>query len=348
MKWHFVAQPAGVMCPAVARVAFCLYLLKFVGTGMKIKRVLWFIILTQWMVNLVTMVEILVSCRKFEMLWDPSIHHRCLSPIVQAYIGYFQGGSFQHFFSLSVRACSNGSAAWNSLTDLILTFLPYLMLKDLNMELKTKLALSVIMGLSIFAMVACIVKTIELQVLGSRDDFTYHATMFIVWLTIESYVIIIAASIPTLRPLALRLCQRRADRKAQKCSRRSPSLPPYDSGTSWSSRPNLVRLNSVRSDGKLELEPPYIHPKQMSPPPAGTIRKTISIYVRSESDVDDIELEHLSRGLGVHTRISAGGRFQDASTLDDGWMTARTEGRSRRRSGSKTAAAGEDADVERQ
>ena len=225
--------------------------------------------------------------------------------------------------------------ACNSLTDLVLTFLPWFMLKNLQMEFHTKLALSVLMGLSVFAMVACIVKTVELRVLGTRNDFTYDSFRFIIWLTIENYVVIIAASIPTLRPLAMRFCKSRAASRlnvaALKCSSKDDSEPPsYESGYSWTSRPNPVRLHSTRQiehTGRWELEPPYIHPKQRKPPPPGTIRKTISIRIRSESDCDDLELA--SVGVGVRTHICAGGRGRDLTAPDDAWQSASASGRQR-------------------
>ena len=203
------------------------------------------------------------------------------------------------------------------------------MLKDLKMELKTKLALSILMGASILAMIACIVKTVELKVLASRNDFTYNSYMFIIWLTVENYVVIIAASIPTLRPLVLKFCKWRARTNLGCSSRENSSPPPYESALSWSSRPNPVRLHSTRQGDKWEVKPPYIHPKQRKPPPPGTIRKTISIYVRSESECDDIELANF--GVGVHTHICGGGSSRDTTAQDDGWMTS-TPGRPRSRS----------------
>jgi hypothetical protein len=197
------------------------------------------------------------------------------------------------------------------------------MLKDLNMEIRTKLALCILMGMSIFAMVACVVKTIELQVLGTRDDFTWHASAFVIWFTVENYVVIIAASIPTLRPLALKLFRCLRDRTSasrQQAGSTDKTPPPaYGHADSWGSRvsrPRPIRLSSNRHAAKVEVEPPYVHPKQRSPPPPGTIRKTISIYVRAD-DGEDIEFQHL--GSGVHTRISSGGRTQDTSRYGDGW-----------------------------
>jgi hypothetical protein len=56
------------------------------------KRFLWFIISTQLIVNLLIVIEIVVSCKKFEMLWNFLITAECWSPKVQAYMGFFQGG----------------------------------------------------------------------------------------------------------------------------------------------------------------------------------------------------------------------------------------------------------------
>ena len=52
--------------------------------------------------------------------------------------------------------------------------------------------------------IAGAVKTYYLQQLRSRADFTYDATQLMIWYTTEMYVIIIAGSLPTLRPLAQR------------------------------------------------------------------------------------------------------------------------------------------------
>jgi hypothetical protein len=94
MKWSYLAQPASIMSPAISRIAFCMYVLKFVGTS-RIKRYTFnFIIATQLVVNLGTMVEVLVSCERFEQLWDFRMHGRCWSPKIQAYLGFFQGGEY--------------------------------------------------------------------------------------------------------------------------------------------------------------------------------------------------------------------------------------------------------------
>jgi hypothetical protein len=221
------------------------------------------------------------------------------------------------------------------------------MLKDLQMELKTKVALSVLMGLSAFAMVACIVKTIQFKVLATRDDFTYTVSSFVIWFTVENYVVIIAASIPTLRPLILKIMKMHANRRSRSSSAQNPSLPPCTHGQSWITRPNPVRLHSTRkSIERWDVEPPYIHQKPKKPPPPGTIRKTVSIYISSESDCENMEFQNL--GVGVHTRISAGGRSRNTTAEDEGWRITRTSRGSRPAPGIKADDVGVDVDLERQ
>jgi hypothetical protein len=56
------------------------------------------------------------------------------------------------------------------------------------------------MGLGVFATVASILKTVELKNLATRD-FTYNATNLVYWYMAENWIIIIAACVPTLKPL---------------------------------------------------------------------------------------------------------------------------------------------------
>ena len=59
----------------------------------------------------------------------------------------------------------------------------------------------VLLGLSLFAAVASIVKTVKLESIGAGRDITYSLIPFVIWFTIENNVVIAAASIPTIKPL---------------------------------------------------------------------------------------------------------------------------------------------------
>ena len=100
-------------------------------------------------------------------------------------------------------SASNASLGFNAATDLILTILPFLILRKLQMARSTKIVLSILLGMSILTMAACILKVIELYHLSESKDLTYDTTRFIVWLALERYIAIIAVSVPTIRPVAV-------------------------------------------------------------------------------------------------------------------------------------------------
>ena len=192
-------------------------------------------------------------------------------------------------------SCSLTSIAWNSMTDLVLTFLPFLLLKNLNMKVSTKTALSIIMGMSIFAMIACIVKTVQLKYIGEREDFTYETSKFAIWFTTESYVVIIAASIPSVRPLLLKgIKHYRAHKQYNTKDGSNNSRRPLHSSPHWEPA-RVVRLHRLKSGEKLEVEEPYIHSEPRRPPEPGTIRRTISIHIHTETRTD------YDRGDGVYS-----------------------------------------------
>jgi hypothetical protein len=82
----------------------------------------------------------------------------------------------------------------------VLALFPIFVIKELKMDLKLKIGLSSVMGLGIIATIAATIKTVQLKNL-STPDFTYNAIDLIYRYMTENWVIVIAASIPTLGPL---------------------------------------------------------------------------------------------------------------------------------------------------
>lgn len=125
------------------------------------------------------------QCKPAALLWDPSLHGYCWDPFRQGTYAIFQG-------------------SFGAMTDLLYALFPVLILWKLQVPLKRKLLLASIMCLGVFSAIAAAVKTYFLQQLKSRADFTYDGTSLMIWATTEMYVIIIAGSLPTLRPLVLK------------------------------------------------------------------------------------------------------------------------------------------------
>ncbi|KAI9757586.1 MAG: hypothetical protein M4579_003398 [Chaenotheca gracillima] len=184
MHWDFVGQAWGVFTPMFARISFSFTLLNLVGSTSKLKRqLIWFFIIAQLAAGVSTVILIYVQCGSHvEALWDHRVKASCWSPNVQTYYGFFQ-------------------STVNSVTDLFLTLLPAWIVSQTQMRKTLKLLVAGLLGMSLFAMVASIVKTYELKNLGARNDFTWNTPIFFIWTVVELNVVIMAASIPTLKAL---------------------------------------------------------------------------------------------------------------------------------------------------
>ena len=108
-----------------------------------------------------------------------------------------------------METSTDRALAFNAATDLALTIMPFLIVRKLRLARSTKIVLSIILGMSVLSMAACIIKTVELHRLSESKDLTYDTGRFIIWLALERYIAIIVVSIQTIRPLALLVLRNR-------------------------------------------------------------------------------------------------------------------------------------------
>ncbi|KAI4862351.1 hypothetical protein F4820DRAFT_463672 [Hypoxylon rubiginosum] len=182
IKWDYLAQPPAIIGPALGRISFAMLLLNLIGTHKARRIPLHVIIVSQFIANTLVFVLILAQCKPIESLWDYRITGVCWGLDSQSKIGFFQG-------------------ALNAATDLTLAIFPTIFVWGLQMKLSQKVSLAVLMGLGVFAMVGSIMKTVYLPSVGKRENYTYNTAPLIIWWMVEGYLVIIATSIVTLRPL---------------------------------------------------------------------------------------------------------------------------------------------------
>lgn len=167
IKFELLAQqPWGILTPTFARVSFSFFLMRFVGRSKPMKWTLWQVIVVQTISNLTTLwdlpsnpkfklniyshcnsVLVLVQCQHFASLWDPSVKGHCWGPKIQINIGYAQGGEINH--SLRGIITADQVLAINTFHDLLLTFLPLFIMKDLRIKLRVKIILVILMSMSV-------------------------------------------------------------------------------------------------------------------------------------------------------------------------------------------------------
>ncbi|KAK5114555.1 hypothetical protein LTR85_010132 [Meristemomyces frigidus] len=168
------------------RISFATFLLYIIGPIDAAKKwALWAVIAVQILINLIVAIQIYSQCGPHvTALWNYAVaaHANCQSPMVETIIGYVQSG-------------------FNSLCDVTLTILPGMILWNLNMPLGQKIGLGATLTLSIFAFGASLAKAVQIRNLSARNDFTWYMVSLQLWVCIENNVVMVAASIPTLRPL---------------------------------------------------------------------------------------------------------------------------------------------------
>ncbi|KAF2438305.1 hypothetical protein P171DRAFT_504428 [Karstenula rhodostoma CBS 690.94] len=182
VKYIYICEFFSIMSPCFGRISYAILLLQLIPTAKTQRRFLWTVIGIQFVVDVSTVIISFTQCRPVSAYWGPNAKQYCWDPVVQQYTGFFQGS-----------VCS--------LVDMILAVFPARLFWNLQMKLQTKISLSVLMGLGVFAMVFSIVKTIKLQAISEKGDPTYALADLAIWWTLEAYMVLLAASIPTLKPV---------------------------------------------------------------------------------------------------------------------------------------------------
>ncbi|CZR60696.1 related to integral membrane protein pth11 [Phialocephala subalpina] len=128
-----------------------------------------------------------IRCDPVAHVWNPTIDAKCWI-------------STEGFTTLSITV--GVSSAW---ADLVLAILPWFILWNLQMKRKEKILIASSMSLGFFAMICGIVRTIALEGLTARSDYSYETVGLILWSSTELMVTILTATIPCLRPLYTKL-----------------------------------------------------------------------------------------------------------------------------------------------
>jgi len=148
-KYNILATVAVVLGPCLAKISICLFLLRLLGDAVAKKRkfFLYVLMLVLFVYNVVDIITILVQCRPTSKIWNRKAQGSCWDPNVQDGFAYMQGG-----MSATVRPHwrhVDHSIALSAFSAFALSAFPVLVLKDLQLNLQTKIALCLLLGLGV-------------------------------------------------------------------------------------------------------------------------------------------------------------------------------------------------------
>ncbi|KAL2005576.1 hypothetical protein VTN00DRAFT_10069 [Thermoascus crustaceus] len=176
-----IGETLAIMACTLGKTSFAVTLLRIIVQRWA-QTVLWFVIITMNVVNVLAALFVFVQCKDPRHLWNPAIPSECWPTYVFTNFSLFVG-------------------AYSGAQDFVLALLPWTIIWRLQMQKKEKLGIAVAMSLGIFAGGAAIVKTTYLVALSAKSDFTWELAPLLIWAAVEDGLAIAAASIPALRPL---------------------------------------------------------------------------------------------------------------------------------------------------
>ncbi|KKK21023.1 hypothetical protein ARAM_005100 [Aspergillus rambellii] len=207
-KFQLLSQGFHVMSTNWGKVSVALFLVRIISGVKQHKQVMYAGMILLTIINGLGVYTIYGQCTPTAKIWNSNLEGSCWPSDMQRDYAFFQG---------SVSA----------FTDLVLAVYPLFTISRLQMATKVKVGLGFVLSLGIMlvtgvgitslipclagsqankarlgsAMGAAIIKTVHLAALSSRTDYTWDMIELTIWVTVEQYFIILAASIPALTPL---------------------------------------------------------------------------------------------------------------------------------------------------
>ncbi|KAL4939183.1 hypothetical protein BDV06DRAFT_231231 [Aspergillus oleicola] len=229
-KFNWLSQGFHVMSTNWGKVSVGIFLLRIIQKVKHHRPVMYGGIVLLTIINVVCVYTIYGQCTPAAKLWDANVEGSCWDPDLQKNYAFFQGSS-------------------SALSDLILAVYPLFTIWGLQMALKVKIGLGCVLSLGIIAMIAAIVKTINLASLSARADYPWDTVDLTIWIAIEQYLIIIAACIPTLTPLFNIVVRQRTSKKSSS-NPYQPYHKPAQGRSRQSGRVHLHTYDPFASAGK--------------------------------------------------------------------------------------------------
>ncbi|KAG5756993.1 hypothetical protein H9Q70_000409 [Fusarium xylarioides] len=185
-----VSQPFVVMSCALGKTSFSISLMRLAAQRF-IHRFLWFIVVTMLILHILISIIVFVHCEDPRTTWNPAIVSKCWHPCTSSEV------SLLH----TLGSSADIRQAYSAATDFILALLPWAMLWNLNMKNKEKFGVAVAMSLGVFAGAIAVIKCTKLKANATSTDPTYDVGELLLTACAENALIIMAACIPTLRPM---------------------------------------------------------------------------------------------------------------------------------------------------
>ncbi|PHH70097.1 hypothetical protein CDD82_7342 [Ophiocordyceps australis] len=183
-KWMWMAYPPGIVCSILARTSIMILLVRIFGRNARLKWLLIAITILQVVVSLVLTSFIWAQVTPVEGMWNPLIPSKRRLPA--------------HL----VDRTGNVAGGLYAIGDLFYVLFPVIDIWKLNMPLRQKMGLCILLALSLVTMGTSIAKAAAGGVssgINNTKDVLYNIAMSIFWASLEQVFVIMMGCAPPLR-----------------------------------------------------------------------------------------------------------------------------------------------------
>ncbi|KAK9779250.1 hypothetical protein SCAR479_03732 [Seiridium cardinale] len=239
VQFDYLSQPWLNMASALSKVSICFFFLRLVSRVRVWRIVLGLQVVLLLLINLVYCFTTLLQCRPLEKLWNTSVAGECWSINTQHGIGYLQG-------------------AFDVFSGLFIAFFPLMVIQDLGIQRGLRWPFYVLSVMSIAIAMLTIVKTYNISLVTSNDEFSYQVICTILAVTEQNLSIIAANILPIASLFSSRIRPISQALSAAASARENDDAVSILSRASRASRASKMSRSSRRnsSSSKFVLESP--------------------------------------------------------------------------------------------
>ncbi|KAI4245225.1 MAG: hypothetical protein L6R40_002582 [Gallowayella cf. fulva] len=188
IKVSVVSRACCIMAIATGKISVAFLIQRIQGSSKWRTWFLRFCSISVFLTALFAVIFLFAQCQPAYALWTPSM---------------IEDGTGHCWDPIPVNNYDIVIAGYFAFLDFALAIMPASIVWKLQMEVRKKLALCALLGLGVFAGVCAAIKTANLRTMTYKQDLTWKLPQYLLWNALEVNIIIIAACIPTLRPLCL-------------------------------------------------------------------------------------------------------------------------------------------------
>jgi len=158
-KLNLIANPFGIMAYSLPNISVAMFIHRILRLPRAQQWLLYSVPITQNILAGISCIILFAQCSPTECLWNPSIPARCLSSTVITGYSYSVGGRQmlninKNAFSRPPLCLTNSHLAFSAFTDTFLAAIPVFAFWRIQLKVKTKIGLCLLMGMTAMLVVS--------------------------------------------------------------------------------------------------------------------------------------------------------------------------------------------------